>query len=87
MGKRVDYSSRSVITPDPNLSIRELGVPKKIAMNLTYPVKVNKRNKSYLTTLVQNGPNVYPGAKILVRKNGENIYLENMDRNSIQLVH
>jgi len=45
-------------------------------MNLTYPVKVNKRNKSYLTTLVQNGPNVYPGAKILVRKNGENIYLE-----------
>jgi len=87
MGKRVDYSSRSVITPDPNLSIRELGVPKKIAMNLTYPVKVNKRNKSYLTTLVQNGPNVYPGAKILVRKNGENIYLENMDRNSIQLVN
>jgi len=56
-------------------------------MNLTYPVKVNKRNKSYLTTLVQNGPNVYPGAKILVRKNGENIYLENMDRNSIQLVN
>jgi len=43
MGKRVDYSARSVITPDPNLSIRELGVPKKIAMNLTTPVKVNDR--------------------------------------------
>ena len=85
MGKRVDYSARSVITPDPNLSIRELGVPKKIAMNLTSPVRVNSRNKSFLTTLVQNGPSVYPGAKILVRKSGENIYLENVDRESIVL--
>ena len=34
MGKRVDFSARSVITPDPNNSIRELGIPKKIAMNL-----------------------------------------------------
>lgn len=85
MGKRVDYSARSVITPDPNLSIRELGVPKKIAMNLTTPVNVNSRNKSFLTTMVQNGPNVYPGAKILTRKNGENIYLENVDRDSIKL--
>lgn len=85
MGKRVDYSARSVITPDPNLSIRELGVPKKIAMNLTTPVKVNARNKSFLTTLVQNGPNVYPGAKILLRNSGDNIYLENVDRDSIKL--
>ena len=85
MGKRVDYSARSVITPDPNLSIRELGVPNKIAMNLTYPVRVNSRNISYLTTLVHNGPSVYPGAKILVRKSGENIYLENVDRDSIVL--
>uniref|UniRef100_A0A6C0LGE1 DNA-directed RNA polymerase n=1 Tax=viral metagenome TaxID=1070528 RepID=A0A6C0LGE1_9ZZZZ len=85
MGKRVDYSARSVITPDPNLSIRELGVPMKIAMNLTSPIRVNSRNVSFLTTLVQNGPGVYPGAKILVRKGGENIYLENVDRESIKL--
>jgi len=85
MGKRVDYSARSVITPDPNLSIQELGVPKKIAMNLTSPIKVNARNKLFLTKLVQNGPNIYPGAKILVRKGGENIYLENIDRDSIHL--
>ena len=85
MGKRVDFSARSVITPDPNLSIRELGVPMKIAMNLTSPIKVNDRNKSFLTKLVQNGPNVYPGAKILVKKSGEQIYLENVDRDSIVL--
>ena len=43
MGKRVDYSARSVITADPNLSIRELGVPLGVAMNITKPV-VNERN-------------------------------------------
>ena len=85
MGKRVDYSARSVITPDPNLSIRDLGVPKKIAMNLTSPIKVNDRNRQFLTKMVQNGPSVYPGAKILTRKNGENVYLENVDRDSIKL--
>ena len=85
MGKRVDFSARSVITPDPNLSIRELGVPKKIAMNITYPEKVNARNKNYLTKLMLNGPDVYPGAKILERQNGDNISLRYVDRKSIVL--
>ena len=38
MGKRVDFSARSVITPDPNIKIGELGVPLKIAENITVPV-------------------------------------------------
>ena len=85
MGKRVDYSARSVITPDPILSIRELGVPLKIAKNLTKPVKVNKTNKSYLTYLVQNGPDVHPGAKSVERKNGDEISLRFVDRESLVL--
>jgi DNA-directed RNA polymerase II subunit RPB1 len=63
MGKRVDYSARSVISPDPNLLISELGIPKKIAMNLTFPVVVNKYNMSKMYELVRNGNDVYPGAK------------------------
>ena len=85
MGKRVDFSARSVITPDPNLSISELGVPLKIAKNLTKPVKVNEKNRLSLLKLVQNGPDEYPGAKILERKNGENISLRYVDRKSIRL--
>ena len=85
MGKRVDYSARSVITPDPQLSIRELGVPLKIAKNLTKPVTVNKHNLPYLLKLVRNGPDVYPGAKILEKKTGENISLRYIDRDSIKL--
>ena len=38
MGKRVDFSARSVITPDASLKIAELGVPMPIAMNITFPV-------------------------------------------------
>jgi hypothetical protein len=37
MGKRVDFSARTVITGDPNLMLDEVGVPRTIAMNLTYP--------------------------------------------------
>ena len=85
MGKRVDYSARSVITPDPNISIKELGIPIKIAKNITKPVPVNKRNKGFLEKLVQNGPEVHPGAKILERKNGDNISLRYVDRKSIKL--
>ena len=85
MGKRVDYSARSVITPDPQLSIRELGVPLKIAKNLTKPITVNKNNISFLLRLVKNGPDVYPGAKILEKKTGETISLRFIDRDSIKL--
>ena len=63
MGKRVDFSARSVISPDANLSIEELGVPKKIAMNLTFPEVVNKHNINRLYQLVRNGNKIYPGAR------------------------
>jgi len=85
MGKRVDFSARSVITPDPNLSIRELGVPLKIAKNITKPVVVNDRNKKFLLRLVRAGPDEYPGAKILERKTGESISLRYADRANIML--
>jgi DNA-directed RNA polymerase II subunit RPB1 len=86
MAKRVDYSARSVITADPNLSIRDLGIPMKIAKNITKPVTVNKLNLAFLTKLVQNGPDVWPGAKIWEKQSGESITLRYYtDRDSIVL--
>ena len=85
MGKRVDFSARSVITGDPNLSIRQLGVPRKIAMNITKPITVNDLNRDFLMKLIQNGPDVYPGAKILEKRNGEHISLRYVDRGSIRI--
>ena len=81
----MDYSARSVITGDPNLSMKQIGVPLKIAKNLTKPMVVNDMNRDFLMTLVQNGPDIWPGAKILERKNGENISLRYVDRASITL--
>ena len=72
MGKRVDFSARSVITPDPNIKIDQLGVPIKIAKNLTRPMKVNKYNIELLTKLVKNGPDIWPGAKTL-KKHRRNV--------------
>lgn len=69
MGKRVDFSARSVITPDPNIDLDELGVPIKIAKNLTYPEKVNNINISALNKLLKNGYNTWPCIKNIVKNN------------------
>ena len=87
MGKRVDFSARSVITPDPELSISELGVPMKIAKNITKPVKVQEFNYKFLSYLVKNGPNKYPGAKLIEKPNGVTISLGYIDRDNVKLEH
>jgi len=79
MGKRVDFSARSVITPDPNISIRELGIPVRIAKNITKPVVVNDMNRDFLMSLVKNRSETYPGAKILEKVNGQSISLRYAD--------
>ena len=48
MGKRVNYAARSVITPDPNLDVDEIGVPDCFAKKLSYPVPVTKNNYKVL---------------------------------------
>ena len=86
MGKRVDYSARTVITPDPNIKIDQLGVPFKIAMNLTFPEIVNKYNIAKLTKMVRNGPDVYPGAKTIKKAgDGSSKSLMYLDRESVVL--
>ena len=63
MGKRVDFSARSVITPDANIELDELGVPEEIAINLTFPEIVSPYNRERLLGYVRNGPDKHPGAK------------------------
>ena len=84
-GKRVEFSARSVITPDPNISIQELGVPIEIASNLTYPERVTPYNRDRLYKLVQNGADTYPGAKTLVRADGRMISLKHVNAKDIVL--
>eukprot|EP00743_Colponemidia_sp_Colp-15_P005255 GILK01005654.1.p1 GENE.GILK01005654.1~~GILK01005654.1.p1 ORF type:complete len:1742 (+),score=310.58 GILK01005654.1:266-5491(+) len=75
MGKRVDFSARTVITPDPNLNVDQVGVPRSIALNLTYPEIVTPFNIERMKELVQNGPNEHPGAKYIVRSDGQRLDL------------
>jgi len=75
MGKRVDFSARTVITADPNLSIHQVGVPRSIASNLTVPERVNRYNIRRLQALVERGPHEHPGCKYIIRDNGARIDL------------
>ncbi|EWC86833.1 DNA-directed RNA polymerase III subunit RPC1 [Plasmodium falciparum NF54] len=72
-GKRVDFSSRTVISPDPNISIDEVVIPKIIAMRLTYPETVNKYNIDKLKMLIKNGCNKWPGANYIIKKSKKGI--------------
>ncbi|TEU11375.1 DNA-directed RNA polymerase subunit A', partial [Candidatus Bathyarchaeota archaeon] len=75
-GKRVDYSARTVISPDPNLDINEVGVPVHIATRLTVPDMVTERNVEEMRKFVLNGPHKHPGALYIVRPDSKRIRLE-----------
>ncbi|KAK5113959.1 hypothetical protein LTR62_003082 [Meristemomyces frigidus] len=75
MGKRVDFSARTVITGDPNLDLDQVGVPRSIARTLTFPEMVNPYNIDKLQQLVRNGPNEHPGARYVLRTEGDRIDL------------
>ena len=70
-GKRTNFCARTVISPDPMLSLNEVGVPKIISMKLTVPETVNEWNLEYLKKFVTNGPGKYPGANYVVRPDGK----------------
>ncbi|QFZ27321.1 putative DNA-directed RNA polymerase III subunit [Clavispora lusitaniae] len=68
-GKRVDFSGRTVISPDPNLRIDEVAVPDRVAKILTYPEKCTRYNRQKLQKLILNGPTVHPGANYVLKQN------------------
>ena len=88
MGKRVDFSARTVITPDPNLMLDELGVPWSIALNMTYPETVTPYNIERLQQLVDNGPHPPPGetgARYIIREDGQRLDLRFLKKSSEKL--
>ncbi len=75
-GKRVDFSSRTVISPDPSLDISEVGIPFEVARKLTIPEKVSPWNSDFLKKLILNGPFKHPGANYIIRPDGIKIRLD-----------
>ena len=87
MGKRVDFSSRSVITPDAVMDVDQVGIPEKVAMSLTFPERVTSYNIEKLTRRVINGPYDINGAENVITSTGITINLshcENRDKIRLQ---
>ena len=74
-GKRVDFSARSVISPNPYISINDVGVPQAVAKILTIPTNVNDWNIEEMKQLILNGPNRHPGANYIIRNDRRRIDL------------
>ncbi len=79
-GKRVNFSARTVISPDPNLSINEVGVPLEIAMELSVPLVVNSRNIETMRDYVRRGSDKHPGVNYVTRADGRRVKIT--DRNA-----
>ncbi|MEM2115550.1 MAG: DNA-directed RNA polymerase subunit A' [Candidatus Woesearchaeota archaeon] len=69
VGKRVNFSGRSVISPDPRIGLEEIGIPESMARELTYPVRVTTWNWQYLKKFIENYPK-YPSANYVIRPDG-----------------
>ena len=72
-GKRVNFSSRTVISPDPTLSLNEVGVPERVASEMTQTMNVNERNLDEARRYVSNGPEGHPGANYVRRPDGRRL--------------
>ena len=66
-GKRVNFCARTVISPDPNLGINDVGVPVQSAKELTVPIRVTGRNREQLRQMILRGPDIHPGVNYIVR--------------------
>jgi len=67
LGKRVDYSGRSVIVVGPELRLHQCGLPKKMALELFKPFIYSKlEEKGYVTTI--------KSAKKMVEKEGKDVW-------------
>ncbi|KAG2499255.1 hypothetical protein HYH03_002834 [Edaphochlamys debaryana] len=82
-GKRVDFSGRTVISPDPNLQIYQVCVPQHMAVVLTYPERVTRHNMDKLRQRVLNGISTWPGANFVVSPDGDKQFLKFGDRRKI----
>jgi DNA-directed RNA polymerase III subunit RPC1 len=79
-GKRVDFSARTVISPDPNLAPGEVGIPRCVATTLTYPERVTRHNVAALRARVLNGMGAWPGANFVAFPDGGRWFLKYGDR-------
>ena len=82
-GKRVNFSARTVVSPDPLIDIDEVGVPMVIAKELTIPVKVTEKNIEKMKELVINGPSIWPGANYVIRQDSRRKKLTDFNKGEI----
>jgi len=82
-GKRVDFSARAVISPDPSLSINEVGVPEYVAKDLTVPMRVTLFNLEEARNFVRRGPDIHPGARWVITPEGKRYDLRFADREEL----
>lgn len=87
-GKRVNFSARTVISPDPNLSIGQVGIPLAVANEMSVPIRVTPFNIEEIREMILTGPvrptvNSPCGANYAIRPDGRRVRLSDMTRDNV----
>ena len=90
-GKRVNFSARTVISPDPNLSINEVGCPIQCARELSVPVQVTAANFAYCQELILRGNEpeapagklYIPGVNYVIRADGRRVKVTDKNKEEV----
>ncbi|CAJ1448813.1 unnamed protein product [Effrenium voratum] len=80
-GKRVDFSGRTVISPDPNVSVEQVVIPEWVAKRMTFPERVCEANLQRLREAIGRGPEDHPGACFIHTSDGRRKYLGAIRKN------
>ena len=89
-GKRVNFSARTVISPDPLLSINDVGVPVEAARELTVPIHVQNYNIDMVKEWIKRGPvaatktgEYIPGVNYVIRADGRRIRVTDKNADAV----
>lgn len=82
IGKRVNYSARTVVSPDPLIDINEVGVPLLIAKELTKTIVVNEKNIEHIRELIKRYPE-WPTVNYVIRPDGRKKKVNELNREEV----
>ncbi|HDR53670.1 MAG TPA: DNA-directed RNA polymerase subunit A' [archaeon] len=82
-GKRVNFSARTVVSPDARIGVDEVGIPDEIARDLTVSVYVTDENVEQMKEVIRRGPEALDGANYVIDDQGNRLRITDFNQETL----